>query len=217
MRSYRYSIAMLLGVLLTMMAGSSVLAWNDPGGSSGAGAPATSALTFEEEMQFLRDDPFRAQVESRQATAELPDAAYRLTRGYQPFAARSGRADDGAEINGLLEQYAEFYTTGDAEAVAALFTEDAVFIAPDGVVLNGNHEILASFQEHFEASLPLSMDVIEVVVVGDTAYSTIRYAAGPEDEVVVEGYGLSVWSRVDGAWLWHRGVANVIAPEPDEQ
>jgi uncharacterized protein (TIGR02246 family) len=216
MRRHWYSNEMLLVVLITLMVGSSALAWNDPGGSSGRGAPAVNLHTVEEEMQFLHEDAFRAQAESQQAIAEPLHSGYRLTRGHEQVVAASDHTDDGAVIADLLQQYARSYTTGDAEAVAALFTEDAVFIAPDGEVLEGHEEILASFRDHFESSVPLSMDVIEVVVVGDTAYGTIRYAAGPEGDVVVEGYGLSVWSRVDGSWWWHRGVANLIAPEPDE-
>jgi uncharacterized protein (TIGR02246 family) len=127
------------------------------------------------------------------------------------------QTDDEATIRGLMEQYAEFYTAGDAEAVAQLFTEDALFIAPDGQLFEGRQAILAFFQEHFEDSLPLSMEVIEVAVANDTAYSTSRYAViGPEGDTVVEGYGLSIWNRVDGEWRWHRSVTNVILPEPEE-
>ena len=127
------------------------------------------------------------------------------------------QADDEATIRGLTEQYAEFYTARDAEAVAQLFTEDALFIGPDGQLLEGRQEILAFFQEHFEESLPLSMEVIETVVVNDTASSTNRYAVtGPEGETVVEGYGISIWIRIEGEWRWHRSIANVILPEPEE-
>ena len=128
------------------------------------------------------------------------------------------QADDKAAIRGLMEQqFAEFYTARDAEAVAQLFTEDALFIGPDGQLLEGRQEILAFFQEHFEESLPLSMEVIETVVVNDTASSTNRYVVtGPEGATVVEGYGLSIWNRIDGEWRWHRSIANVILPGPEE-
>ena len=127
------------------------------------------------------------------------------------------QADDEATIRGLIEQYAEFYTGRDAEAVAQLFTEDAIFIGPAGQVIEGRPAILASFQEHLEDSLPLSKEVIEIVVANDTAYSTSTVLVmDPDGETVVGGYSLSIWNRIDGEWMWHRSVNNMILPEPEE-
>ena len=128
------------------------------------------------------------------------------------------QADDKAAIRGLMEQqFAEFYTARDAEAVAQLFTEDALFIAPAGQLFEGRQEILAGFQEALEDGLPISIEVIEVVVANDTAHSINSYVVtGPEGETVVEGYGISIWNRIDGEWRWHRSVNNMILPEPEE-
>lgn len=127
-------------------------------------------------------------------------------------------ADDEAEIRDLTQQYAEAYSQRDAAAVAEMFTEDALFVAPDGTRLDGRDDIESMFRDHFDSgSLPLSMGVIEAVVFGDIAYSLTTYAGlGGDGEPLVEGYGLSIWIQVDGAWMWHRNVANVIVSEPDE-
>ena len=128
------------------------------------------------------------------------------------------QAQDEATIRAQLEQFAEFYTARDVEAIAQLFTEDAIFIGPAGRLHEGRPTILAFLQEHLpEESLPFSMEVIEITVANDTAYSTNRYAVtGPDGETVLEGYGLSIWNRIDGEWMWHRSVNNMILPEPAE-
>ena len=126
--------------------------------------------------------------------------------------------DAEAEIRDLTMRYAESYSERDATAVAEMFTEDALFVAPDGTRLDGREEIEAMFRIHFDSgSLPLSMTVLETVVLGDTAYALTTYAALDDDgDPLVEGYGLAIWVRVDGTWMWHRKVANVVVPEVDE-
>ena len=127
------------------------------------------------------------------------------------------QADDEATIRAQLEQFEGYYTARNAEAIAQLFTEDALFIAPAGQLVEGRQEILDGFQEALEDGLPISIEVIEVVVANNTAHSINSYVVtGPDGETVVEGYGLSIWNRIDGEWMWHRSVNNMILPEPEE-
>jgi uncharacterized protein (TIGR02246 family) len=139
------------------------------------------------------------------ATVTLVGAAY-------------AEANDEAAIIDLMQQYAASYSERDAAAVAELFTEQALFIAPDGTRLDGRQEIEAMFRVHFDSgSLPLVITPLETVVIDDTAYVLNTYAAlGDDGEPIIEGYGMTIWLRVDSEWLWHRNVANVIVSEPNQ-
>jgi uncharacterized protein (TIGR02246 family) len=125
--------------------------------------------------------------------------------------------EDEAAVRQAIQQYAVAYSAGDAPAVAELFTEDAVFVTPDGVAIEGRPTLRSMFQEHFAAgALQLTIDDVDTVVIGDVAYSMTRWSgATDEGEVVVGGYGLVILAQVDGAWKWHRHVANMILPDPE--
>ena len=123
---------------------------------------------------------------------------------------------DEATIRALTQQYVEAYNARDAESLVQLFAEDIVFVAPDGTRMDGRDTMLAMFSEYFAGVSPhLSILDIETVAHGDVAYSLQAYEGIDDDgETVVAGFGLAIWQRIDGEWLWYRNVSNVILPEP---
>ena len=142
-----------------------------------------------------------------------------LATGLLALGGGLAQADNEAAIRGLQEQFDHYYTEGDYEGVAQLFTEDAVFIGATGQAVEGRDEILAFFHAHFaDGSLQMTTEVIETVVLNDTAYSTNAWEGLDADgNIIVQGYSLSIWKRLDGEWKWHRNVANVVLPEPEEE
>ena len=126
--------------------------------------------------------------------------------------------EDEASIRLVIQQYAESYSAGDAEGVTDLFTDDAVFVTPDGRLFEGRPTILEFFEDHFAGgALQLSVEDLETVVYAELAHSVTRWSATDEEgNVVVGGYGLVIFALVDGEWKWHWQVSNVILPDPDE-
>jgi len=52
-------------------------------------------------------------------------------------------AQDKATIQSLSDQFAKAFNTGDAAAVAALYTEDAIILPPGGEMMKGRSAIQA--------------------------------------------------------------------------
>src|SRR5690349_11434476 len=74
-------------------------------------------------------------------------------------------APDEQAIRQFINTYIDAYNKGDAEAVAALFTEDAEYVQEDGDVLHGRKEIREEVAKTFEdqkgAKLSVQIDSIE--------------------------------------------------------
>ena len=107
------------------------------------------------------------------------------------------------ELSGKLD---DAYNNKDAEAAAALFTEDAVLVTPDGMVL-GRQAIGKSFAETFQRwpitnflsrQEPLQLNAIDNAVwsVGEW-WGTLQSQTGP---VFAWGYWSTIYVREGDAW-----------------
>jgi uncharacterized protein (TIGR02246 family) len=107
------------------------------------------------------------------------------------------------ELSGKLD---DAYNNKDAEAAAALFTEDAVLVTPDGMVL-GRQAIGKSFAETFQRwpitnflsrQEPLQLNAIDNAVwsVGEW-WGTLQSQTGP---VIASGYWSTIYVREGDAW-----------------
>ena len=107
------------------------------------------------------------------------------------------------ELSGKLD---DAYNNKDAEAAAALFTEDAVLVTPDGMVL-GRQAIQKSYVDSFQRwpitdflsrQEPLQLNAIDNAVwsVGEW-WGTLQSQTGP---VIASGYWSSIYVREGDAW-----------------
>ena len=124
-----------------------------------------------------------------------------------------GTADEIAE-NDLAWETA--FNTGDAAAIAALYTENAVVMPPDGTMLNGREEVQAFWQGFIDAGLS-NADLVTVSLddQGDTVNQigtfTIDVPDGNGGTMVFAGKYVIVWKTGDdGAkrihWdIWNAG------------
>jgi uncharacterized protein (TIGR02246 family) len=107
------------------------------------------------------------------------------------------------ELSGKLD---DAYNKKDAEAVAALFTEDAVLVTPDGMVL-GRQAIEKSYADSFQRwpitdflsrQEPLQLNAIDNAVwsVGEW-WGTLQSQTGP---VIASGYWSSIYVREGDDW-----------------
>jgi uncharacterized protein (TIGR02246 family) len=122
--------------------------------------------------------------------------------------------DDEAAAEEVNQQWQERFNAGDAEGVAELYTEDAVFYDSDGSVYEGRDAIQEAIQEFIDAGFrDASLEPIEVEVLNDTAYQILRYSVQDDEGETVEGYNLSILKHENGEWLIHRDFANFVMPE----
>ena len=102
----------LLVTLFVGMVCPLALAELDPGGSTGSiGTQPSVALTFDEEMQYLQQEAFKAQVTQRQAAASL----------YQKAAYQTWRQDE-QEMRQVKRDYRQFRMT--QQQTARYITEE---------------------------------------------------------------------------------------------
>jgi uncharacterized protein (TIGR02246 family) len=114
----------------------------------------------------------------------------------------------------------EALSRGDAAAIAAMYTEDAQLMPPNGAAARGPVEIRAFWEGGMKAGVKrLRIETQELETNGEVAVETGHYqmvmqpAGGAE--VTDEGKYLVVWHRqTDGAWKLHRDIFNSNLPLP---
>jgi uncharacterized protein (TIGR02246 family) len=100
---------------------------------------------------------------------------------------------------------------GDAQAVAALYSETAEVIAPGAPVQRGRAAIAAFWQKSFEPAPPKAMqlETQSIESAGDLAYETGNVTIVARDGATSQARYLVVWKREDGRWKLHRDIWNV--------
>lgn len=116
-----------------------------------------------------------------------------------------------AAIEAAAADMAEAMNAGDAEAVAALYTEDGVMMPPGGEAVTGRAAVEAAISEHFEAmpGMRLTFETREVKAVHDYAIEIGGYVAEDADGAHLDhGKYLTVWTRTDDGWKVARDIWN---------
>ena len=113
--------------------------------------------------------------------------------------------------------FMEVFSTGDAEAMADLYTEDAILLAPDLRPFEGHEGIIAFMQSGFDSGLSaIDLKTVEVVGHGDMAHElgiyTLYATVGEETVVAGQGYYQVLWKRERGQWKLHRDVITTSLP-----
>jgi uncharacterized protein (TIGR02246 family) len=115
---------------------------------------------------------------------------------------------DRQQLEALGGRYAEAANRHDATAIAALFTEDGVFVSPEGI-LSGRQAIEKLYRDTFNAAT-VSDTVIkatEVHVMGDLAWAVGQWRNNTQ-----QGHWGSVNERRGGAWQIRMLSFNVTPP-----
>ena len=104
----------------------------------------------------------------------------------------------------------EAFNSHDAEALAALYTEDAVVLPPNEPAIFGRDAIRATHQEMFaEGDFKIEIEALETVIDGHLAYVAGRYRTWTGGgDLVDRGKYIEIWRAVDGTWLIHRDIYN---------
>jgi len=104
----------------------------------------------------------------------------------------------------LVASYASAVEAGDAEAIARLYTEDALLLTPGYPPISGRQNIQENYKESLGDGYKLTVNIQSFQDLGDTAYAVGTY----ETE-----YGNGNWLEVlqrqsDDSWLLHRVCSN---------
>ena len=122
----------------------------------------------------------------------------------------SARSDDvRANVEAGNRAFIAAFLRGDAQAVAALYTEDAEVIAPGAPVARGRSAIAAAWQKSIDSGVKdLSLDTATVESSGDLACETGIVRLVAKDGGITEGRYVVVWKRTNGKWKLYRDIWN---------
>ncbi len=151
-------------------------------------------------------------------------ATFLLTLPVLLFVSCEKAPEDTAEVRQAIEainkQFADAVKRGDAAAVAALYTEDARLLPPNGPMIVGREAIQNSEQSDFDAGVSgdLQLTTLEVGVVRDLAYEIGEYAhtIQPDEGEAIKDQGkyVVVWKRENGEWKLDVDIWNSSMPLP---
>ena len=131
-----------------------------------------------------------------------------------------------AALDAGYDRFVAAYAAADPDLVAAVYTEDALYLAPERDVVRGRaaiREIFAAFLDPFrergEPGPVVAFEIVDRAVSGDLAYDVGYYILGREgSERRSRGKFVVVWKRgADGAWRIHAdGYSGVPDPAPPD-
>ncbi|HUF57551.1 MAG TPA: SgcJ/EcaC family oxidoreductase, partial [Thermohalobaculum sp.] len=122
-------------------------------------------------------------------------------------------ADDSAAIEGRLDAFEQAFNAGDAAAVAAFYTEDAVALPPGAPMVRGREAIQAMWQGAIDGGFTdLELTPEEIEVIGDTAIEMSTLSGTTADGPTTGKY-IVVWKKSGDDWLLHRDIWNMSPAE----
>ncbi|MEJ2313110.1 MAG: SgcJ/EcaC family oxidoreductase [Gemmatimonadales bacterium] len=117
-----------------------------------------------------------------------------------------------AAIEAGAVAWAEAWNAGDAAALAAMYADEAVVMAPGAEAMQGQEAILGGFGAALDMSGGSQMAITpdEIIPVGDDhAIETGTFVeTGADGSHKDHGKYLAVWANVDGSWKIVRDIWN---------
>ena len=128
-------------------------------------------------------------------------------------------ADDIQAINAIRMQWIDAFNQGDAATVAALYTEEAKRLPPNGQMIVGRESIQADLQSNIDAGVGnIQVTVLELSVNGDMALDVGEYALTiqPEEGEAISDNGkfVVILKRDVGTWKLDVHIWNSSVPLP---
>lgn len=122
-----------------------------------------------------------------------------------------------AEITAGNRKFAEAAAKRDVEAIASLYTDDAILLPPDSELVVGRDAIRQLWQSLIGGGLAgVSISSTKIEVDGDIATDvglasmSMKSPGGASSVIEVKFFAL--WKKVGGRWLVHRDMFNSRAP-----
>lgn len=136
-----------------------------------------------------------------------------LTKNTSFANARTMLARIGIERSSL--RFEQGIADGDADAIGALYTEDAIALPPGAPTLVGRDAIRDDFAALIASGIrDVQLETTEVVRFDDTAIERANIYVREGGQVVLSGKSLVVWVLRDGEWLYARDMWNWDEPTP---
>ena len=115
----------------------------------------------------------------------------------------SAMAQDKALIQGLNDKFAQAFNAGDAAAVAALYTDDAVILPPGAEMMKGKNAIQAFWKGAAEQLGDGKLTTVDVKPLGNEAareIGTFSFRTKGSQSQEITGKYVVVWEKVGSDW-----------------
>lgn len=122
--------------------------------------------------------------------------------------------DAAAGIAATSARFEAAYNGGDAQAVAALYTEDGAVLPPGSARIDGREGIAGLWQSFIDAGVrDLDLETVELEASGDSASEvgqfTLTAPDGQGGRITAGGKYIVLWQRgADGVWRLYRDIWN---------
>ena len=122
--------------------------------------------------------------------------------------------DAAAGIAATSERFETAYNTGDAAAMAALYTPDGAVLPPDAARIDGREGIQAMWQSFMDAGVEdFELETVELNTHDDAASEVGRFTISVPDgeggRATASGKYIVLWREGDdGVWRIHRDIWN---------
>jgi uncharacterized protein (TIGR02246 family) len=127
-------------------------------------------------------------------------------------AAKTDQHDLKSEIESANKEWMDAMAKKDADAVAAMYTEDAKFMAPNAPGTTGR-EAIKKFVTATSGISAIRLTTEEVEGTGDLAIESGKYEIMVADNMVVDhGKYLVQWKKNGGKWLLDKDIFNSDLP-----
>ncbi len=111
--------------------------------------------------------------------------------------------------------WAEAFNNGDAAALAALYTEDAILLPPGAPLIRGRAAIEAQLAKEAGGGFQIEIVSLESPSQGDTGYNLGTFTVKDANGTVVDtGKFIEIWKHVDGEWKLYADIYNSDVPPP---
>ena len=119
-------------------------------------------------------------------------------------------SEDATALVTTAAQWETYYNDKNANAVSALYTEDAQLAPPGAALVNGRAAIREFFAKEFATSLPITVTADASGIGGEWAWRSGAWSVSGDRPVT--GKFLEVWRRTEQGWRMHRDIWNLDAP-----
>jgi len=118
-------------------------------------------------------------------------------------------------ISKANEAFMSALSNGDAAGVAAQYTDDAQFMAPNADLVIGKQEIQNVIQGFVDAGINgISLESTEIEGIGNMAFEIGKYTLSVDEQVIDNGKYIVIWKKVEEDWKLHRDIFNSNIPLP---
>ena len=120
-----------------------------------------------------------------------------------------------SEIEKANQDFMQAISNKNADALAALYTDDARLMFPNMPPVEGRENVKAFFQHTIDAGITgVKLTTEEVSGTNDFAIESGRYEMLAGDKKVDGGKYLVHWKKVGGKWRLHRDMPSTDMPAP---